>query len=105
MTFDSVASRVAERYKAAALEVGYGTERRDLTTQEDFPVTTACVKCGTSSRLAMTIREPSGEDRYVCHVFENGQNSAFWLHDAAAFAIYLCPDIDCATATCLWNQA
>lgn len=88
------------------MEVGYGTERRDLTTQADFPVTTECVKCGTSSRLALTIREPSGQDRYISGVFENGgQDGAFWLHDAAAFAIYLCPNIECATATCLWNQA
>ena len=120
-----LAARVAARYhlqkKASGGHVhgitfptiGYGAEGCELTWQAPFPVVTACVHCGKPSRLAMVIKE--GDEGYPpkwvteLHENEGADGGPFWLHDAAAFAIYLCTDIHCTeghpTATTLWNQA
>lgn len=90
------------------MTVAIGTEGLDLTFQRPFEPTTTCVKCGKKARIAFTIAEPmtDGEKRYITDLHSNDPGGeGFWLHDAAAFAVYLCTDIDCATATTLWNQA
>jgi hypothetical protein len=87
--------------------VDYGTKGVDLTWQAKFPETTPCVKCGKKARLAIVLREGSGagDTNFACRLHKNDpEGEGFWLHDAAAFATYLCVDIDCATATTLWNQ-
>ncbi len=92
------------------LEIGYGAEACGLSEQADFPETTPCVKCEKDARFAFAIREnPPGEPgkyRFVVDVHHNEPDGdGFWVHDCASFATYLCTDIDCATATTLWNQA
>ena len=83
-------------------QIGYGDEGRCLTYQDSFPPTTRCVKCGKVSRFALSVIENGTE--FACRAHKD-EKSVFWLHDAAAFAIYLCTDYDCAEATTLWNQA
>jgi hypothetical protein len=110
--------QVALRFRLASegkeepkMQIGYGENGRTLTWQAHFEPETKCVKCGEKARIALIVREPGGMHEYVCDRHPNdpkGERSndpGFWLHDAAAFAIYLCTDIDCATATTLWNQA
>jgi hypothetical protein len=81
-----------------------GEAGTDLTWQTEFPKITKCCKCGKSSRLAFVAKEDR-EDDYVCHLHKNDpKGEGFWLHDAAAFAVYLCTDIECAEGTVLWNQ-
>lgn len=101
---DPIASRVARRF--LAVNLGYGPAGAQLTQQAPFELTTPCVRCGQEARLALTIQENAGESEYVTWVHPNDpRGEGFWLHDAASFAIYLCRDIDCTTATTLWNQS
>ena len=103
MAIDKTASRVALRYAA---QVGIGPSGQFLTWQAPFKPITTCVKCGGPAELALVVREGHGEREYVSALHPNDpQGEGFWLHDAGAFATYLCRDIDCATATTLWNQA
>jgi len=103
MTNKDIARRLV---RLAEYLVKPGLEGKDLTWQADFPDETPCVKCSKSARLAIVLKEPSEIEKYVTDLYKNDpQGEGFWLHDAAAFATYLCPDIDCATATTLWNQA
>lgn len=88
------------------MDLGYGTEGVGLTKQAPFPPTTPCVRCGQEARLALVVKEDAGEERYVTDLHPNDpQGEGFWLHDAVSIAIYFCRDIDCHTATALWNQA
>jgi len=98
--------------KKNVLEYRFGVEGTDLTFQEEFPKETPCHACKKTARLAVTIRElgpgtqagpPPDGDRFICNEHENTR-SAFWLHDAAAFATYLCTADGCWEATTLWNQ-
>ncbi len=112
---DPMAVRVAQR--CASLGYGYGAQGTELTKQAPFPLVTDCVKCKEPARLAIVIKEdfdkalPADAQMFVTHLHPNNPNGdregapGFWLHDCAAFAIYLCTDIDCTTATTLWNQA
>ena len=89
------------------MSVAIGTEGLNLTFQEVFEPETPCVKCGKRARIAFVIAEPvDRKGRYITKLHPNDpEGEGFWLHDAAAFATYLCTDINCATATTLWNQA
>jgi hypothetical protein len=89
------------------MEIAYGEEGAvdGMSFQGAFPKTTCCIKCGKTSRMAFVAAEGSG-DRFVCREHENDyKGEGFWLHDAAAFAVYLCTSIACCEATTLWNQA
>jgi hypothetical protein len=86
--------------------IGYGEEATDLSWQAEFPSDTECVKCGKKARLAVVLKEGHRCKEYASNLHQNEwREGRFWLHDAAAFAIYLCTDIDCGTATTLWDQA
>lgn len=103
-SMDPLTLKVAAR--CAALEVGYGPAGTGLTYQKDFPPTTECHECGEDARLALVVREPTKEEMYVKSLYPNDpEGDGFWPHEDAAFAIYICPDTDCAEATTLWNQA
>lgn len=123
----TIAERVAARYlkslelpdpqegfayiyvQAAKLESANGQAGSVLTWQGPFPLTTPCVKCRAPARIAMGIRE-LGENT-ISHIHENTHHpdekgeGGFWPHDAIAACLYICPEIECTTATCLWNQA
>jgi len=91
------------------VRVAYGIEGTadDFTTQDPFPSTTKCQRCGKTARIALTIIE-NGGNRLVRNEHQNNWDEiggGFWLHDEGAFAIYLCMDIDCRAATTLYNQA
>jgi hypothetical protein len=87
------------------MEIAIGKEgtSEGLSFQGPFPETCDCVKCNKQARLAFVAAENGGP--YICSLYPNMKDEKFWLHDAASFAIYLCTDIKCHTATTLWNQA
>lgn len=93
------------------MKVLLGVKGLGTSFQDAFPETTPCVKCGKPARVAFVAHEtdePITEEggKYVCGLHENDhEHEAFWLHDVACFAVYLCPDSRCGTATSLWNQA
>jgi hypothetical protein len=104
-------ARIARRL-VIARQIAYGDEGTGLTWQADFPATTPCEHCGADARLAFTLLEEGGDDGYICDLHDNEHEEGgegFWLHDAGAFALYICTDIDCVTktggTTTLWNQA
>ncbi len=100
---DRLTYAVAARYllHVADAEVGYGPKGKNLSYQGDFPEVTPCVKCGKEARLGLVVREDGVVDLHP----NDPKGDGFWLHDAGAFATYICTDIDCAAATTLWNQA
>ncbi len=101
----SLAQRVALRFQAA-VTVKPGTEGKDMSHQGGFDETTPCVKCRKKARMALVVSEDGKGDNYVTHVHPNNpEGEGYWPHDCAAFAIYICPDIDCRTATCIWDQS
>ena len=85
--------------------LGYGKGARELTWQAPFPEEVKCVHCGKEgARLAFVLCEDYG-DEFACSMYPNDyEGEGFWLHDAAAFATYLCRDVSCAGATTKWNQ-
>ncbi len=88
-------------------DLAYGTEGCcTLTFQDEFPEEAVCAHCGKEgARLAFVFAEAGGAGEYICELHENDpEGEGFWLHDAAAFAVYLCRDIKCAEATTKWNQ-
>ena len=100
------------------MKVLLGTEGLDASFQGSFLETAPCVKCGKPARIAFVAHEtdeprqaaephiPGVPNPYVCRLHKNDcEHGEFWLHDAACFAVYLCPDVHCGTATTLWNQA
>lgn len=87
----------------------YGTKGCGLTWQAPFPEEVTCDHCGKEgARLAFVLLERGGEreeKEFAYHLHPNDPGGdGFWLHDAAAFATYLCRDISCAKATTKWNQ-
>jgi hypothetical protein len=109
---DRLTHAVAARYLShrADVEVGYGPGGKNLSYQGDFPEVTPCKTCGKEARLALVVREKGGpsnvQPEYVTDLHLNDpKGDGFWLHDAGAFATYICTNIDCAAATTLWNQA
>jgi hypothetical protein len=89
------------------MPIEIGTNGLNLSTQAPFNPETPCVKCGKKARIAFVMAEPITDNgRFITDLHHNDPGGeGFWLHDAAAFATYICTDIDCATATTLWNQA
>lgn len=91
--------------------VFYGTKGCFHTWQDSFPDEAKCVHCGRGdARLAFVYLETGGEDwiekEFVSKLHDNDPDGeGFWLHDAGAFATYLCRDIKCTGATTLYNQA
>ncbi len=88
-------------------KIEYGTKGRDLSWQAKFPEEVECVHCGKpGARLAFVFMEEDGKE-YASSLHDNDYaegGEGFWLHDAAAFATYLCRDINCTGATTKWNQ-
>ncbi len=100
-----------EQMKGHKLE--YGSKGQELTWQDPFPKEVTCVHCGKAgARLAFVLCEMGGDNpkeaEFACRLHPNKSEGpdgeGFWLHDAAAFATYLCRDLECASATTLWNQ-
>lgn len=107
--------RAALKARTANVEYGYGTKGKRLSYQGDFDETAPCVKCGKPAELALVLREKfddtktPDEQNFVTRLHENPEvvegERLFWLHDCAAFALYVCRDFDCTTVTTHWNQA
>ena len=92
------------------MQVELGTVGLENSWQDTFPETTDCVHCGAESRIAFTAFEcHSGnarsifDDGLVCDLHRNHCDGKLWLHDAGAFATYLCTK--CLEPTTLYNQA
>jgi hypothetical protein len=106
---DKEATKKAEKDLSGHI-LGYGTEACDLSHQAPFPKEATCCHCGKEgARLAFVFQETGGENwkekEFACRLHDNDYaGEGFWLHDAAAFAVYLCRDIDCTKATTEWNQ-
>jgi len=89
----------------------YGTKGCENSWQAPFPEEVECAHCGKEgARLAFVLQELGGENwqdkEFASNLHDNEpEGEGFWLHDAAAFATYLCRDINCAKATTKWNQA
>ena len=83
------------------MEIFKGETGLDMTWQEKFPSTTECVHCKARARIAFVAKEEE-EDEWICNLHNNKEHSR-WLHDAGAFAIYLC--CECLKPTTLYNQA
>ena len=86
------------------MKITYGKEGLTNSWQADFPEEVDCVHCDGKARSAINIKEESGEDQYITDLHPNlgGSGGDFWLHDAAAFQIYLCRK--CLKPTALYNQ-
>ena len=85
------------------MQIAKGTKGLDLTFQDDFPEVTQC-PCGGTARVAFVAAEEKEEGQFICDLHDNNiGKGGFWPHDAAAFAVYLCPQ--CFDAVTLWNQA
>lgn len=88
-------------------ELKYGVDGCLLTWQNPFPEEVTCACCGKEgARLAFVLQE-SGKKEHACNLYQNDPDGeGFWVHDSAAFAVYLCRDINCPEkATAKWNQA
>lgn len=87
------------------MKITYGKEGLANSWQREFPEEVSCVHCGGMARPAINIKEDDTSNMFVCEVHPNegGSGGDFWLHDAAAFQIYLCRE--CLKPTTLYNQA
>lgn len=86
------------------MKITYGAEGLTNSWQLEFPEEVACVHCDGKARPAINIKEDQHNEDYVCQLHPNkgGSGGDFWLHDAAAFQIYLCRK--CLKPTALYNQ-
>ena len=88
------------------MKITYGVDGLSETHQAVFPAEVECVHCTGLARPAVNIIEGyAQEDEYVCNLHDNegGEGGDYWLHDVAAFQIYLCRG--CLKPTTLYNQA
>ena len=83
------------------MEIYLGDKGLDYSWQEPFPKITKCHKCGGEARIMFIGFENRGQ--YVCDLRENGGKGDYWVHDAIACAVYLCPD--CFEPIAILNQA
>lgn len=83
----------------------YGTEGCELSWQEMFPEEVECSYCSTEgARLAFVLMERNRKN-LACRLHDiDPEGEGFWLHDAAAFAVYLCRSMRCRKGTIKWNQ-
>ena len=79
---------------------GNEPEASGLTFQAPFPEKVDC-PCGSAAWRVFAL----ADDGEFSDMYENKPPDGFWLHDASAFAVYLCRDVKCAKASALWNQA
>ncbi|MCK5016926.1 MAG: hypothetical protein KAS32_07620 [Candidatus Peribacteraceae bacterium] len=84
------------------MEIKKGKNGLDMTFQELFPEEVKC-KCGGTGRIAFVAAEETGEEEYIRDLHDNKGVGGYWLHDAAAFAVYLCAQ--CFNGIVRWNQA
>ncbi len=80
-----------------------GKSGLDKTWQEPFPEITKCHKCGSKARIMFVVFEGRSEKKYICDLRKNGGKGDYWVHDAIACAVYLCPN--CFEPTSILNQA
>lgn len=76
------------------------------TWQNDFPLTTECLKCYGECRLGFVAGEFDRHPKngFLCDLYQNNpDNDGYWLHDACAVAVYFCKK--CLEPTALYNQA
>lgn len=75
--------------------------------QAPFPLSTSCIHCEQTARIAFVAHELGAEDKketYVCDLHKNNpRKREYWLHDACAVAVYFCKV--CLKPTALYNQA
>jgi len=83
-------------------KVSVGPEGRKNSWQGEFSPKSVCLHCGATSRFAFSVKEESGEDQYVCDLYDNKKDK-MWPHDAVAVAIYFCEN--CLETTSKYNQA
>lgn len=94
--------KLADRLDNVTVE--FGKEGLDNSWQKKFPSTTKCKHCGGNARIAFTlIEDGENNNQKICDLHHNDGKGDYWLHDAGAFAVYLCKD--CLEASALYNQA
>lgn len=85
-------------------EVYLGESGLDKSWQAEFPADAKCCRCGGDARIAYVLKE-NDPDIAALHDFNRAgaDGGSLWLHDAGAFATYLCEK--CLEPTTLYNQA
>lgn len=85
-------------------EVYLGESGLDKSWQAEFPADAKCCRCGGDARIAYVLKE-NDPDIAALHDFnrDGADGGSLWLHDAGAFATYLCEK--CLEPTTLYNQA
>lgn len=89
------------------MKITYGEDGINNSWQQKFPPEVECPRadCSGMARPAVNLFEESAEDSHVAQLHNNEviTGGDFWLHDAAAFQIYLCRA--CLKPITLCNQA
>jgi hypothetical protein len=103
--------KLAKIFEGKIVDFGVGPKAETLTMQAPFEPTIKCAKCGREANLACTFIENFNKSESVeenqKHFIagnEPDKDKEWWPHDVCAFAIYLCPNVKCATATARWNR-
>jgi len=91
-----------------AMDITFGEDGLDKSWQQKFPETVKCVHCEGEARIAFVAHEGIDTklpyEEYLSSMHKNDpKGEGYWLHDCAAFAIYLCQD--CLEPTAKYNQA
>lgn len=87
-------------------EVYLGESGLNKSWQAEFPADAKCCRCGGDARIAFVVQEtPESDGPSIADLHERNRegNGGLWLHDAGAFATYLCEK--CLEPTTLYNQA
>ncbi len=86
------------------MKIYLGESGLNKSWQKSFSETTKCHKCGGEARIMFVgIEENEPKGKYICDLRENGGKGDYWVHDAIACAVYLCPD--CFEPIAILNQA
>jgi hypothetical protein len=87
------------------MKVYLGPKAKEHSWQNPFPEEAVCVhgECAGRARLAFVAIEDADVEDFVCNLYPNNGPGDFWLHDACAVAVYLCPK--CLEPTAKYNQA
>ena len=88
-----------------SMKIELGRKGLKNSWQKKFPSETTCVHCGGKARIAFTAQEKGKKgQKLISNIHKNNpEEESYWLHDAGAFAIYLCKK--CLEPTTLYNQA